>query len=83
MKKYHSPLSYPLPSPRPTVFVSFIFILFLTLTTGSVFAQYAQVMGKVTDNQGAPLPGVTVNIKGSSQGTTTDIDGHFSIPEWK
>ncbi len=37
------------------------------------------VTGKVTDEQGAGLPGVSVVVKGSSQGTNTDGNGAFRI----
>jgi TonB-dependent starch-binding outer membrane protein SusC len=37
------------------------------------------VTGKVTDEKGAGLPGVSVIVKGSSQGTTTDGEGNFRI----
>ncbi|KAA2238787.1 SusC/RagA family TonB-linked outer membrane protein [Chitinophaga agrisoli] len=37
--------------------------------------------GKVTDANGTPLPGVTVILKGTSLGTTTDGDGRFSLPK--
>lgn len=37
------------------------------------------VTGKVKGNDGNPLPGVTVSVKGSSNGTITDADGIFSI----
>ena len=36
--------------------------------------------GKVTDSSGSPLPGVTVIIKGTTQGTITDADGNYSLP---
>ena len=39
-----------------------------------------QVSGKVTDGNSLPLPGVTVLIKGTTQGTVTDNNGNFSIP---
>lgn len=35
--------------------------------------------GTVTDETGAPLPGATIRIKGTSVGTVTDLDGKFSI----
>jgi len=38
-----------------------------------------QVKGKVTDVNGEPLIGVTVQISGSTVGTITDFDGNFSI----
>ncbi|MCE7054829.1 TonB-dependent receptor [Algoriphagus sp. AGSA1] len=37
------------------------------------------VSGTVTDETGSPLPGATVRIKGSLNGTVTDLDGKFSI----
>ncbi len=37
------------------------------------------VIGTVMDEKGAPLQGVSIMIKGSTSGTTTDSTGHFSI----
>ena len=37
------------------------------------------VKGKVVDDKGEPLPGVTVHLKGTMQGTVTDVDGAFSV----
>lgn len=37
------------------------------------------VRGRVTDNSGAPLPGVGIKVKGSTMGTSTDIDGRYSL----
>jgi TonB-linked SusC/RagA family outer membrane protein len=37
------------------------------------------VSGKVVDNSGVPLPGVTVKIKGTNSGTVTNADGHYSL----
>jgi len=37
------------------------------------------VQGKVLDEAGLPLPGVTVQIKGSSTGTVTNFDGEFTL----
>jgi len=39
------------------------------------------ISGKVTDTSNQPLPGVTVVIKGTSQGTITDADGKYSFQE--
>jgi TonB-linked outer membrane protein, SusC/RagA family len=38
------------------------------------------VKGKVTDEKGETLPGVSISIKGSTIGTATDVDGKYSIP---
>ncbi len=43
-------------------------------------AQQKAVTGKVTDDAGQSLPGVTVVIKGTTQGTVTNVDGEYTIP---
>lgn len=37
------------------------------------------VKGKIVDEQGEPLPGVTVIVKGTSTGTTSDADGNYVL----
>jgi hypothetical protein len=45
-----------------------------------VFAQSRTITGKVTDaDNGSPLPGVSVVVKGTSIGTVTNVDGNFSL----
>jgi TonB-linked SusC/RagA family outer membrane protein len=39
----------------------------------------ARINGKVTDEKGATLPGVSVTLKGKTTGVVTDINGNFSI----
>jgi len=56
----------------------FIFILLITGTAFSAFAQ-KQINGKVTDKEGAPLEGVSVTIKGTNKGVVTSNDGSFTI----
>lgn len=56
--------------------------LFLLLTVlAATASSYAQnvVKGVVVDVADYPLPGVSVVVKGSSVGTTTDLDGRYSI----
>ncbi|MFS4467466.1 SusC/RagA family TonB-linked outer membrane protein [Maribacter sp. 2210JD10-5] len=53
-------------------------ILLLFLNFSFVQAQ-TTVTGTVTDSSGAPLPGATVVVKGTSNGTQTDFDGNYSI----
>ena len=44
------------------------------------YGQERTISGQVTSPvDGTPLPGVNVLIKGTSQGTITDIDGHYTI----
>lgn len=38
-----------------------------------------RVTGKVTSPTGEPIPGVSVSVKGSSAGTSTDTAGNFAI----
>lgn len=57
---------------------------FLTLTlllccfSAAVYGQFT-VRGTVTGPQNEPLIGATILIKGTAQGTTTDIDGSFMV----
>lgn len=44
-----------------------------------MFAQSISVSGTVRDESGEPLIGVTLQVKGASAGTTTDIDGRFTL----
>lgn len=37
------------------------------------------VKGTVTDGTGEPLPGVSIVVKGTTNGTVTDMDGKYSI----
>ena len=47
---------------------------------GISFAQGQEVKGRVTDSRdGTPLSNVSVNLKGTNTGTTTDTDGRFTI----
>jgi TonB-linked SusC/RagA family outer membrane protein len=41
--------------------------------------QAITVTGQVKDNNGLPLPGVTVKVKGSEIGTQTGLDGKYSL----
>jgi len=38
-----------------------------------------QFTGKVVDVKGEPVPGVTVSIKGTSEGTVTDVEGVYQL----
>src|SRR5690349_16440956 len=55
-------------------------VLMLSLFVGTAWAQDKQVSGKVTAAEdGSPLPGVNVLVQGTSKGTSTDVDGNYSI----
>lgn len=48
-------------------------------STAAIFAQTATVSGVVKDDTGEPVIGAGVLVKGTTLGTITDIDGHFSF----
>ncbi|MEO7984513.1 MAG: SusC/RagA family TonB-linked outer membrane protein, partial [Bacteroidota bacterium] len=59
--------------------LSFSFFLLFQFMGSLLFAQSKKVMGTVSDSSGAPMEKVTVSVKGSRQGTTTDSKGYYTI----
>ena len=58
----------------------FLIVALTLLFSTQLFAQQITVTGSVVDeSDGAPLPGVTILEKGTTNGTVTDIDGKFSL----
>ena len=55
----------------------FFSVLYMLLFTAQ--AQTKQVTGKVTDAANEPLIGVSVSVKGTTQGVTTDLNGSYRI----
>jgi len=55
-----------------------LLLVLLLLVSGFTFAQQT-ISGLVTDEAGVPLPGATVVVNQTNNGTTTDFDGNFSI----
>ena len=53
-------------------------LLTLLVMTGA-YAQDVTVKGKVNDEQGQGLPGVSILVKGTSAGTVTDIEGNYTV----
>lgn len=45
----------------------------------SISQQAKKVTGTVTDAKGEPLLGVNVVVKGTTNGTITDLDGKYSL----
>lgn len=57
-------------------------VLLLTMLMAvsfSAFAQTRTVTGTITDENGAPVPYASVTIKGTTQGTSADADGSFTL----
>ncbi|MDP9081871.1 MAG: SusC/RagA family TonB-linked outer membrane protein [Bacteroidota bacterium] len=52
----------------------------LLITASRLFAQNQTVTGKVTAKEdGLPLPGVSVSVQGTTNGTQTDVNGKYSL----
>lgn len=59
---------------------SFLTLLLVALSVLTAMSQTTSVKtGKVIDETGQPLPGVSVKVKNSSAGSMTDKDGKFSL----
>ena len=61
------------------MFMSLIFSVMYLLS----FAQTRQISGMVKDMSGEPVIGVNVSVKGTGNGSITDLDGKFTIPNVK
>ena len=58
----------------------YLFILFFSLTSATVFAQYGKLRGIVTDSEtGETIIGASVIIEGTSKGDATDVNGEYII----
>jgi len=57
----------------------FIYLIFVLISTVSPFAQQKQLHGTVSDENSVPLIGVSVAIKGTSEGTASDTEGKFEL----
>ncbi|MDY9917536.1 MAG: TonB-dependent receptor [Proteiniphilum sp.] len=55
-----------------------MFLALFFIGIGLAVAQ-TQVRGTVVDEAGEPVIGATIQIKGTSQGTVSDIDGNFNL----
>lgn len=58
---------------------TWIMTLLLALTINFSFAQEKVITGTVLDEQGMPIPGVNILVRGTQRGAQTDFDGNFSI----
>lgn len=51
----------------------------LVCSSLAAWSQDQTISGKVTGEDGAPLPGASVSVKGTSIGTSTDLEGEFTL----
>src|SRR5690554_6848043 len=57
------------------IWLCFLFFI----VAGPAMAQSQTITGNVVDEEGLPLPGVSVVVQGTTTGTITDFDGNFSL----
>lgn len=74
MKEYSKSLSKP-----AGIMNKMLALLFALLCTTAVFAQNRTVQGTVIDGTGESLIGVNVQVKGTTTGTITNLDGHYGL----
>lgn len=53
--------------------------IFILACCGRAFAQQRSVSGVVTDDKNVGMPGVSVYVKGTTTGTTTDSNGKYQL----
>ncbi|CAN5265445.1 TonB-dependent receptor [soil metagenome] len=46
---------------------------------GEAISQDVSISGRVTDEKNSPMPGVNVVLKGTTRGTTTDVEGRYRL----
>src|SRR5689334_14378091 len=61
----------------------FISLLLITCSIFTAYSQTKTVSGKITDATGSPSIGISVTVKGTMSGTTSNPDGTFklTVPE--
>ncbi len=52
---------------------------FVLMWSAIVFAQPVSIKGKVSDNAGTGIPGASIVVKGTTNGTTSDANGNYQI----
>lgn len=64
---------------KKSLLFKFFRFLILFLLPVSVFAQTGSIKGKVADENGDPLIGVNIILKGTTVGSVSDLDGNYII----
>jgi|FLOH01.1.fsa_nt_gi TonB-dependent starch-binding outer membrane protein SusC len=58
---------------------SLLLSFFLCFAGISIYAQNYEIKGTVSDASGTPLPGVSIVVKNTTKGSSTDFDGKFTL----
>jgi hypothetical protein len=64
---------------KPRWFLKTLLLLTVSFTFSLLHAQNIELSGKVTNQEGETLPGVTIIVKGTTIGTVTNPNGEFSL----
>jgi len=56
-----------------------LFFLIVCCTSMQLYAQNLAITGRVIDEKGEPLIGASIRLKSGTGGTTTDVNGRYSI----
>ena len=62
---------------------TYLFSIILSFAGIFSYGQTFEITGTVQDTNGAPLPGVSIVIKNTTKGSSTDFDGNFVLPDVK
>ena len=60
-------------------FLTGLFTILLLVNPMYAMSQAKTVTGKIMDGEGVPVVGATILVVGTTHGTTSDIDGSFSL----
>ena len=59
---------------------NYLLLLMMILFISPLWSQTTMVSGKVTsETDGSPIPGATIQVKGTQKGTTTDLNGIYRL----
>ena len=60
--------------------INILFLLILAIATNMIYAQNTDIIsGRVSSSIGEPMIGASVMVKGTTNGTITDLDGNFKV----
>jgi TonB-linked SusC/RagA family outer membrane protein len=54
-------------------------VMGLSIFSAEAFAQQKTIRGQVTNEQGVPIPDVTVAVRGTTNGTQTNVEGNYVL----
>lgn len=54
-------------------------LLIITILCSTFMWSQSQIQGTVIDSSNSPLPGANIVVKGTTNGTNTDLDGKFTL----